>query len=226
MCICTHKEKVSSDTRLSLKTDQLLENRVTTSAWQMSSFPGHSLATIMASTVRTIESCSLKKITAVREWSRRKNAMSPPRKKSRNCICPLREKVGNFFNPSNKPLNELDVITLEQDELEALYLCDGQDLNQEQAGEMMAISRGTVQRLLAGARKKMVEVLVGQKALAIVGEIQHVQSGDVDHTTAGNGGDMMFQGCDSCVHGSVGPCLGPRSCPWRRKNDGECSHSG
>ncbi len=145
--------------------------------------------------------------------------MSPPKKKSRNCICPLREEVGNFFNPSGKPLNELDVITLEHDELEAIYLCDGQDLNQEQAGKMMGVSRGTVQRLLAAARKKMVEVLVGQKALAIVGEVQ------IAGSSGGSGGDPAVQGCNSCAHGEFEPCIGPRSCPWRKRGDVGGSHT-
>jgi uncharacterized protein len=63
----------------------------------------------------------------------------------------------------------MEIIHLAHDELEALYLCDGQNLNQERAGEKMGISRGTVQRLLASARLKVAEALVGQKALAISG---------------------------------------------------------
>jgi predicted DNA-binding protein (UPF0251 family) len=35
---------------------------------------------------------------------------------------------------------------------------------------MMGVSRGTVQRLLAQGRKKVVEAIVGGKALAIAGE--------------------------------------------------------
>ena len=65
----------------------------------------------------------------------------------------------------------MEVIVLEHDELEALYLCDGQDLHQEGAGERMGVSRGTVQRLLAQGRKKVVDALVGQKALAVAGEM-------------------------------------------------------
>jgi predicted DNA-binding protein (UPF0251 family) len=152
--------------------------------------------------------------------------MSPRKKKTRNCICPLREKVGQVFNPAGKSLNELEIVTLGQDELEVLYLCDGQDLNQEHAGEMMGVSRGTVQRLLAAARKKMIEVLVGQKALVIVGEIPKVQTIDVGPPIDSREGDVMVQGCSSCEHGDFGPCQGPLSCPWRRPDDGACSYSG
>lgn len=97
--------------------------------------------------------------------------MSPRKKKQRNCICPLREKLGLVFKPAGTPLKELEIVMLEHDELEALYLCDGRDMNQDRAGEMMGVSRGTVQRLLTQARKKVVDSLVGQKALAVAGEV-------------------------------------------------------
>lgn len=97
--------------------------------------------------------------------------MSPRKKKQRNCVCPLREKLGQVFKPAGTPLKELEVLILEHDELEALYLCDGRDLNQERAGEMMGVSRGTVQRLLTQGRKKVVEALVGMKALAVAGDL-------------------------------------------------------
>ncbi len=60
---------------------------------------------------------------------------------------------------------------LGRDELEALHLCDGESMTQEEAGVCMGISRGTVQRLLAGARQKVAQALVGQKALAISGSL-------------------------------------------------------
>jgi predicted DNA-binding protein (UPF0251 family) len=99
--------------------------------------------------------------------------MSPRKKKQRNCVCPLREKLGTVFKPAGTPLKDLEVVVLEHDELEALYLCDGLDLNQELAGEKMGVSRGTVQRLLSQGRKKVVDSLVGQKALAVAGDPPH-----------------------------------------------------
>jgi uncharacterized protein len=65
----------------------------------------------------------------------------------------------------------MDIIHLAQDELEALHLCDGQEKNQTEAGICMGVSRGTVQRLLASARCKVAQALVGQKALAISGNM-------------------------------------------------------
>ena len=61
----------------------------------------------------------------------------------------------------------MDIIPLAHDELEALHLCDGEGKNQIEAGICMGVSRGTVQRLLANARCKVAQALVGQKALAI-----------------------------------------------------------
>ena len=63
----------------------------------------------------------------------------------------------------------MEIIQLAQDELETLHLCDGQGKTQEEAGACMGVSRGTVQRLLASARCKVAQALVGQNALAISG---------------------------------------------------------
>ncbi len=61
----------------------------------------------------------------------------------------------------------METIQLDHDEVEALHLCDGESKTQEEAGVCMGVSRGTVQRLLASARRKVARALVGQKALAI-----------------------------------------------------------
>jgi predicted DNA-binding protein (UPF0251 family) len=72
------------------------------------------------------------------------------------------------FKPAGTPLQNLDIIKLAHDEMESLHLCDGEGKTQEEAGICMGISRGTVQRLLASARRKVAQALVGQKALAIL----------------------------------------------------------
>ena len=56
---------------------------------------------------------------------------------------------------------------LAADELEALRLCDGLGLTQEEAGTRMGISRGTVQRLVSSARQKTINAIVSGKALVI-----------------------------------------------------------
>lgn len=63
----------------------------------------------------------------------------------------------------------MEIIRLAQDELESLHLCDGEGMTQEEAGVCIGVSRGTVQRLLATARRKVAQAIVGQKALAISG---------------------------------------------------------
>ena len=88
--------------------------------------------------------------------------MSPRSKKPRACGCKL---MGRAFKPTGIPMTELDQITLFHDELEAFKLCDVDDLTQEEAGEKMGVSRGTVQRLLSSARKKSATALAECKAL-------------------------------------------------------------
>jgi predicted DNA-binding protein (UPF0251 family) len=62
-------------------------------------------------------------------------------------------------------MTEIEKITLYRDELEALKLCDFDGLTQEDAGQKMGISRGTVQRLLSSARKKTAMALSECKAI-------------------------------------------------------------
>ena len=90
-------------------------------------------------------------------------------RKPRTCACPHRAGYSAVFKPAGTPLKDLDVIQLAQDELETLHLCDGEGMTQEEAGGCMGVSRGTVQRLLATARRKVAQALVEQKALAISG---------------------------------------------------------
>mgnify|MGYP006267367887 FL=1 len=63
-------------------------------------------------------------------------------------------------------MSEIEHIPLLREELEALKLCDLDDLSQAEAGLKMGVSRGTVQRILALARKKVAKAL--SKGHAIV----------------------------------------------------------
>lgn len=86
----------------------------------------------------------------------------PRPKKRRHC----QERVcGKAFKPTGVPLRELRQILLQRDELEALRLCDRDGLTQEQAGKKMGVSRGTVQRILATARRKVAGALAEGAAL-------------------------------------------------------------
>ncbi len=88
----------------------------------------------------------------------------PRRCKHRNC----RKLDGERnFKPSGIPAYELEKVELKLDEFEALRLCDYDGLSQIEAGEVMGISRGTIQRLLISGRKKIVDVLLNTKELTI-----------------------------------------------------------
>ena len=63
---------------------------------------------------------------------------------------------------------EIGQIPLLREELEALRLCDLDDLTQAEAGAKMGVSRGTIQRILTIARKKVAKAL--SKGHAIVFE--------------------------------------------------------
>ncbi len=70
------------------------------------------------------------------------------------------------FNPS-EPQGNPQPIYLEPAELEAFRLVDQEGLSQEEAGEKMGISRGTVWRLLESARKKTAQALTEGRPIHI-----------------------------------------------------------
>jgi predicted DNA-binding protein (UPF0251 family) len=63
-------------------------------------------------------------------------------------------------------MSEVEQIPLLREELEALKLFDLDDLKQAEAGARMGVSRGTIQRILTIARKKVAKAL--SKGQAIV----------------------------------------------------------
>lgn len=86
--------------------------------------------------------------------------------------CPKRRRCrgldGNrVFKPAAIPLSELQTVRLGLDEIEAMRLCDVEGLDQSEAGVKMAVSRGTVQRLLARGRQKLVQALVANHAVVV-----------------------------------------------------------
>ena len=93
--------------------------------------------------------------------------MSPRPKKPRNCNCPHLLPGALVIKPVGVPTRSLEKINLDIDELEALSLCDSQGLSQADAGERMAVSRGTVQRLVNSGRKKIIDAIIQGQALVI-----------------------------------------------------------
>ncbi|KIH75906.1 Predicted DNA-binding protein, UPF0251 family [Geoalkalibacter ferrihydriticus] len=96
--------------------------------------------------------------------------MSPRPRKPRNCACPHHPPDGSVFKPAGTPMRDLEKIYLDHDEFDALHLCDGEGMTQEQAGERLGVSRGTVQRLTASGRKKIIEALAEGRALIIAAD--------------------------------------------------------
>ncbi len=80
------------------------------------------------------------------------------------------------FRPIGIPAHLLERQVLDLDEFEALRLCDLEGKQQAEAGEVMGVSRGTVQRLLVKARSKVVDALLHQKILILLdGYEQEIQ---------------------------------------------------
>jgi len=71
----------------------------------------------------------------------------------------------NSFTPN--PQKNPEPIFLEMAELEAFRLVDLEGLSQEEAGQRMGISRGTVWRLVQSARKKTAQALSEGRPLCI-----------------------------------------------------------
>lgn len=89
--------------------------------------------------------------------------MPRPRKHRR---CRL-YRADRIYKPQGIPLAELQVTAVARDEFEALRLCDGEGLDQAAAGLAMGVSRGTVQRMLQEARRKVVQAIAQRRALVI-----------------------------------------------------------
>ena len=88
-----------------------------------------------------------------------------PRGKKRRCCRVLEDEI--IFKPAGIPMSELEIIEMELDELEAVRLSDYENKSQIEAGEIMNVSRGTIQRLLTSGRKKILDGLLHSKAIKL-----------------------------------------------------------
>jgi uncharacterized protein len=71
------------------------------------------------------------------------------------------------FKPCGQRGRELDTLTLRPDELEALRLMDLEGLYQEEAAQRMGVSRTTLSRTLARARRTVAMALIGGYRLVL-----------------------------------------------------------
>ena len=83
----------------------------------------------------------------------------------------------NYFKPRGVPMGQLERVELQVDELEALKLCDLEEVAQERAAARMGISQPTLSRLLSSGRKKLADAIVLGKAIKISGGNYTVDSG-------------------------------------------------
>ena len=74
-----------------------------------------------------------------------------------------------YFKPTGIPMVDLEEITLNVDEFEAIRLKDLEGFDQEKCAEMMNISQPTFHRLLLSARKKIADSMVHGKSIRIEG---------------------------------------------------------
>jgi uncharacterized protein len=91
--------------------------------------------------------------------------MARPHKPRIVCQAP----VASYFKPRGIPLPFLEEVVLGLDEVEALRLADLEGLDQEDVGKRMAVSRGTVGRLLERAHRTVADALLRGKALRLEG---------------------------------------------------------
>jgi uncharacterized protein len=89
--------------------------------------------------------------------------MSRPKKC--RCINCAPDKL--YFKPRGIPLCDLEEVSLNLDELEALRLADFEGLYHEEAAKQMNISRATFGRILDGARHKTAGAILHGNALKI-----------------------------------------------------------
>jgi predicted DNA-binding protein (UPF0251 family) len=75
-----------------------------------------------------------------------------------------------YYKPRKVSLCDLEIINLSIGELEAIRLCDLVHIDQNEAADMMGISRKTFWNDLQKARQKVTEALVNGKAIEISGE--------------------------------------------------------
>ena len=77
-----------------------------------------------------------------------------------------------YFKPQGIPLRDLEEISLDLDEVEAIRLADLEALYQIDAAARMGVSRQTFGNIIARAHKKIATALLQGKALRIAGQPQ------------------------------------------------------
>lgn len=74
----------------------------------------------------------------------------------------------SYFKPQGVAMSELEIISLDIDELEAYRLRHLNNLDQGEAAIEMNVSTSTYQRIIYSAYRKIADALVNGKAIKIV----------------------------------------------------------
>jgi predicted DNA-binding protein (UPF0251 family) len=98
----------------------------------------------------------------------------------------------DYYKPRGISMSELEEINITLEELEALRLVDLEGLYQADAAKRMGISRQTIQRMITGARSKMVGAILGGKALRIEGGNYVLKEGAGVYRCGRCGGELPF----------------------------------
>lgn len=112
--------------------------------------------------------------------------------------------AAGYFKPRGIPVAELDEVVLTIDEFEAIRLADFDQLYQETAAARMKVSRPTFGRIIAAARRKIADALVGGKALRIEGghyetpRLRRFACTDCRHQWQLASGTGRPRGCPAC----------------------------
>ncbi|MBW2980520.1 DUF134 domain-containing protein [Candidatus Woesearchaeota archaeon] len=84
----------------------------------------------------------------------------------------------DYFKPRGISIADLQTVSLNVEELEAIRLKDFEGMDQVDAAKKMNVSQPTFHRILIEARKKVAEALVNGKAIKIHGGIYKMPGGD------------------------------------------------
>lgn len=74
-----------------------------------------------------------------------------------------------YYKPRGIPMDNLEVVSVTVDEMEAIRLADYKSLYHEDAAKKMNVSRQTFGRILASAHKKVGDGIINGKAIKIKG---------------------------------------------------------
>ncbi|MGE4319960.1 MAG: DUF134 domain-containing protein [Acholeplasmataceae bacterium] len=114
-----------------------------------------------------------------------------PRPKALGKVCHLPEV--NLFGPLVSNPHKREIVNLSIEEYEAIRIIDLMQLSQEEAAELMDLSRQTLQRIYYSAKQKLAESIVFGRILKIEGGNFKLCDVDID--------------CQNCKH-----------CPCSKKN--------